>query len=301
MERVLYRKYQETLSNWCKGEALDPAHAILVAGVADDVSISQIEELMQTVRCWGHVRVRGRIYSVEAGGLLVLCECREEIKPQIIPPEVRSVDGTIVWCIVVVDTELDASGDFVGKLQDFLQAAGGTVVDLQDCVAASAPDEGPEESLFHAMAEVMKQSSGSMAESHSCHRLRVFSGIAPTPMGEEWVECWLEQAGVMEEGGDCPDGGRRRGIVESLRGPALEIIGSLRFSNPEASSDEYISAIDRAFGSPETGEDLCFACRLVQQKSGELLSDYMQRLEPFLAGVVKKGGVGCSGCEQGEN
>lgn len=56
-------------------------------------------------------------------------------------------------------------------------------------------------------------------------------------------------------------------------------------------SDEYISAIDRAFGSPETGEDLYFAYRIIQQKSGEMLSDYVQRLEPFLAKVVRKGGV----------
>ncbi len=60
--RVFYHKYQETLNNWCKGEALDPAHAILLAGVAEDVSISQIEELMQTVCCWGQVRVRGNLH-----------------------------------------------------------------------------------------------------------------------------------------------------------------------------------------------------------------------------------------------
>ncbi|XP_067235363.1 uncharacterized protein [Chanodichthys erythropterus] len=294
MESVLYKKYQDTLSSWCKGEELDPAHAILIAGVAEDVSISQIEELMQTVRCWGRVRVRGRTYSVEAGGLLVLCECKEEIKPQIVPPEVRSDDGTIVWHIVVVDPRpdsSDASEDFVGKLQSFLQAEGKTIADLQDYVATSAPAKGTEEFFIHAMAEVMKQSNRGMAESHSYRRLRVFSGITPTPMGEEQVEYWLEQATVMVEGSDCPEKEKRRRIIESLRGPALEIVRSLRFSNPEASSDEYISAIDRAFGSPETGEDLYFAYRLIQQKSGEMLSDYVQRLEPFLAKVVRKGGV----------
>ncbi|KAK9970011.1 hypothetical protein ABG768_028151 [Culter alburnus] len=275
MESVLYKKYQDTLSSWCKGEELDPAHAILIAGVAEDVSISQIEELMQTVRCWGRVRVRGRTHSVEAGGLLVLCECKEEIKPQIVPPEVRSDDGTIVWHIVVVDPRpdsSDASEDFVGKLQSFLQAEGKTIADLQDYVATSAPAKGTEEFFIHAMAEVMKQSNRGMAESHSYRQLRVFSGITPTPMGEEQVEYWLEQATVMVEGSDCPEKEKRRRIIESLRGPALEIVRSLRFSNPEASSDEYISAIDRAFGSPETGEDL-------------------YRLEPFLAKVVRKGGV----------
>ncbi len=66
-------------------------------------------------------------------------------------------------------------------------------------------------------------------------------------MGEDQVEYWLEQARVMVEGSDCPEREKRRRIMESLRGPALEIIRSLRFSNPEASSDEYISAIDKAF------------------------------------------------------
>ncbi len=75
-------------------------------------------------------------------------------------------------------------------------------------------------------------------------------------MGEDQVEYWLEQARVMVEGSDCPEREKRRRIMESLRGPALEIIRSLRFSNPEASSDEYISAIDKAFGSPRP-EKIC--------------------------------------------
>ncbi|KAK9971034.1 hypothetical protein ABG768_026930 [Culter alburnus] len=282
MESVLYKKYQDTLRGWCKGEELDPAHAILIAGVAEDVIISQIEELMQTVCCWG--RIRGRTYSVEAGGLLVLCECKEEIKPQIVPPEVRRDDGTIVWHIMVVDPRPDESDDFVGKLQSFLQAEGKTVADLQDYVATSAPAKGTEECFIHAMAEVMKQFNRSMAESHSYRRLRVISGITPTPMGEEQDEYWLEQATVMVEGSDCPEKEKRHRIIESLRGPALEIVRSLWFSNPEASSDEYISAIDRVFGSPETGEDLYFAYRLIQQKSGEMLSDY--RIEQLLRGAV---------------
>ncbi len=120
------------------------------------------------------------------------------------------------------------------------------------------------------MAEVMKQSNRSMAENHSYRRLRMFSGITPTPMGEDQVEYWLEQARVMVEGSDCPEREKRLRIIESLRGPALEIIRSLCFSNPEASSDEYISAIDKAFGSLETGKDFNFAYRLIQQKSGEI-------------------------------
>lgn len=62
--------------------------------------------------------------------MLVPCECREEINPQIIPSEVRSDDVTTVWHIIVVDQRPDSSDDFVGKLKNFLQAEGKTVAYL---------------------------------------------------------------------------------------------------------------------------------------------------------------------------
>lgn len=170
-----------------------------------------------------------------------------------------------MWHIIAVDQRPDSSDDFVGKLQNFLQAEGKTVADLQDYVATSTSAKGTEVLFIHAMAEVMKQSNRSMAESHSYHRLRVFSGITPTPMGEEQVEYWIEQETMKVEGSDCPEKEKRRRIIESLRGPALEIVRSLRFSNPEVNSADYISAVDGAFGSPETGEDLYFAYCLIQQ------------------------------------
>ena len=107
-------------------------------------------------------------------------------------------------------------------------------------MATSTSAKGTDEFFIHAMAEVMKQSNRSMAESHSYRRLRVFSGITPTPMGEEQVEYWIEQATMMVEGSDCPEKEKRRRIIESLRGPALEIVRSLRFSNPEVDSAKYI-------------------------------------------------------------
>ncbi|XP_037395031.1 paraneoplastic antigen Ma3-like [Pygocentrus nattereri] len=81
------------------------------------------------------------------------------------------------------------------------------------------------------------------------------------------------------------------GIIESLKGPGLEIVRALRFTDPEAKPGEYLDALNCAFGSAESGEDLYFSFRLIQQKSGEKLSDFARRLEPFLARVVQKGGI----------
>lgn len=175
MENTAYSKYQQTLHNWCKGEWFDPCHAIFIVGVPEGVNVGDIEELMQTVRCWGR----------DVGGLLVFCECKESIKPQVTPPEVRSDDGTIFCQIVMADVGPGKSTDFVDKLKSFLQAEGKTIDDLQGYVAGSSTPKNAEESILLTMAEVMKQSSRSLFEGHSYRRLRTFSGISPTPLGEE--------------------------------------------------------------------------------------------------------------------
>lgn len=130
-----------------------------------------------------------------------------------------------------------------------------------------------------------------VTESYGYRRLRTFSGITPTPAGEESMEYWLEQATLMVKESALAEQEKRRRILECLRGPALEVVKSLRLSKPGATSEEFLDALDSAFGSAESAEDLYFSFRLLQQKAGEKLSDYVRRLEPFLAKVVKKGGV----------
>lgn len=59
--------------------------------------------------------------------------------------------------------------------------------------------------------------------------------------------------------------------------------------------------LDSAFGSVESAKDLYFPFRLIQQKAGEKMSDYIRKLEPFLAKVVKKGGISPVRNHRGDN
>lgn len=79
--------------------------------------------------------------------------------------------------------------------------------------------------------------------------------------------------------------------MESLRGPALEVVKGLRLSEPEESAEEYLEALDSAFLSAESDEDHYFSFHLIHQKANEKLSDFVQRLEPILTKVVKKGSI----------
>uniref|UniRef100_A0A3Q2EBN3 Uncharacterized protein n=1 Tax=Cyprinodon variegatus TaxID=28743 RepID=A0A3Q2EBN3_CYPVA len=279
-------KLQAELNEWCDTEVIDITHAILVVGVGKDLEVAEIEEELHTVRCWGRVRVRGSKPYSDGDGVLVLCECKEVIDPRIVPPEVRPNEGA-VWKIITYAPQPTSSApaeDFSVKLQRFLASEGKTLADIQ---SMSSTDE----SVLRAMVDVVSRTTKTQAESHGYRRLRIFSGVTPTPAGEESLEYWLEQATLMVQESELTEHEKRRRILECLRGPALEIIKSLRLSKQGATAQEFLDALDCAFGSAESAEDLYFSFRLIQQKSGEKLSDYVRRIEPFLAKVVKKGGV----------
>ncbi|KAK0150435.1 Paraneoplastic antigen Ma2 [Merluccius polli] len=286
-----YKAWQQTeLLQWCRSEGIDLKHAILVIGVSEDLGVGQIEDVLHTVRCWGRVRVRGRKFSSEAGGLLVLCECKEEFVSSWVPPEVRPADSDAVWEIVKAEETPAAPDDFSEKLKIFLAAEGKSVADLKG-FCTPVPPGGTSDAVLQSLADAISRANKGPTESHSYRRLRIFSGIIPTPAGEESLDYWLEQATLMVQESEWTEQEKKRRISESLRGLALEVVKSLRLSRPGASPEDYLNALDNAFGSAESGDDLYFSFRLIQQKAGEKLSDYVRRLEPILAKVVKKGGI----------
>uniref|UniRef100_A0AAR2IZA6 CCHC-type domain-containing protein n=1 Tax=Pygocentrus nattereri TaxID=42514 RepID=A0AAR2IZA6_PYGNA len=123
-------------------------------------------------------------------------------------------------------------------------------------------------------------------------RLRTFSGVVPTPPGEEQLDSWLEQAHLMVETSERPDKEKRMRILESLKGPASEVAQAVRFNDPDATPQEYIDALENAFDTP--GEELYFAFRHLCQKPREKLSEFLKRIEKALNRVVQRGGLPAS-------
>lgn len=70
---------------------------------------------------------------------------------------------------------------------------------------------------------------------------------------------------------------------------------AVRFSNADANSLKYLEALEGAFGTSESAEDLYFVFRLLRQDPGETLSDFLMRLEKALTKVVKKGRLSSRG------
>lgn len=277
------------LRSWSRGESLDEAHALLVV-VPEEVEIAQIEETLQTVKCLGRVRVRGRIFNTKLNSLMVLCECKEPLMAESVPPQVHFPEGGGEWPLVIIDEAPAVNGDFSSKLKLLLQAEGKTMEDLKPLLPGAPPSNSSADLVLQAFGDFLEKTNKSPSDG-GYRRLRIFSGTQPVPAGEEQFDHWLEQAWLMVEESECADREKRRRLMESLKGPALEIAKAVRVSNPDANPLEYLKALESAFGTAESGDDLYFAFRLMQQEPGEKLSDFLRRLERALAKVVQRGGT----------
>ncbi|CAM5081067.1 unnamed protein product, partial [Eretmochelys imbricata] len=122
------------------------------------------------------------------------------------------------------------------------------------------------------------------AESDSCRKLRLFAG-------EEEFEPWLEHTTEMLQEWAVPDAEKRRCLIESLGGPALDVIRTLKLIDPGVSVKDCLEALEHNFGSVEGPEDSYCKFLNSRQQKGEKASAYIQRLERLLQRAVMRGAV----------
>ncbi|XP_030588496.1 paraneoplastic antigen Ma1 homolog [Archocentrus centrarchus] len=267
------------LQNWCKGEGVDLNHSIVVKRVPIDTTVEHIEETVGAIKALGRVKVKGRMFDPDSHSLMVLCECSERVNTKTIPLDVPAGEGGELWTLhgpsEGEETPASAPRTTTEPEPELSDLAGGNSA----------------ESNIRAVGDLLAKTMRPTSESSVFRRLRIYSGITPAPAGEEHLDAWLEQARLMVEECDCSVREKRKRIVESLRGPALDIAQAVRANDPDAMPKEYIEALERAFGISETPEDLYFSFRALRQGPGERLSDFLRRVERLLTKVVHRGGL----------
>uniref|UniRef100_A0AAR2L1L9 Uncharacterized protein n=1 Tax=Pygocentrus nattereri TaxID=42514 RepID=A0AAR2L1L9_PYGNA len=247
------------LQNWCRGEGLDIAHALMLIGVPEDVPVAEIEESLHTVKALG-----------------------QNVNSAHVPPEVMPLTGANRWGIVTVGSQTERPEVFTEKLSNWLRDEGKTTDDVFSSLCGLSVPQGSPEAIIRAVGDLLEKTVTPTNDNNAYRRLRIFSGVSPTPTGEESLENWVEQAKLMAEECECTNKEKKKRIIESLNGPALEIFQAVRMDNPDASAVEYIEALEGAFGTSESGEDLYFK---VVQKGGitARLVDHT-RLEQLIRG-----------------
>lgn len=285
---------EEELKKWCESEALDVSHAFMLV-LEKDLEVAEIETGAHSVKCLGRVRVRGKKQDVHNDQWMVLCECKESVNSPSVPPDVMPPGQLQPWMLITLFKPTTQPRGFSERLQDFLTAEKKSMDDLYSIVGATGNSP---EAIIRAVGDILEKTVKPPGENNAYRRLRIFSGVLPTPAGEEQFEHWIEQARLMVDESDSSGKEKRRRIMESLKGPALEVVKAARTANVDVSPTKCLEALENAFGTAETGEDLYFSFRLMQQKQGEKLSDFLRRLEQALTKVVRRGGLTASGANR---
>lgn len=189
-----------------------------------------------------------------------------------------------------------SDAEFLERLHLFLAREGWTVQDVarvlgfQNPAPAPAPTPGPEmptEMLNYILDNVIQP----LVESIWYKKLTLFSGRDVPGPGEETFDSWLEHTNDVIEEWQVSDVEKRRRLIESLRGPAADLIRILKTSNPAITTAECLKALEQVFGSVESSRDAQVRFLNTYQNPGEKLSAYVIRLEPLLQKVVEKGAI----------
>ncbi|CAM5131700.1 unnamed protein product, partial [Natator depressus] len=135
-----------------------------------------------------------------------------------------------------------------------------------------------------ALGQTLEKVVLSHAASNSCRKLRLFAG-------EEEFEPWLEHTTEMLQEWAVPDAEKRRCLIESLGGPALDVIRTLKLTDPGVSVKDCLEALEHNFGSVEDPEDSYCKFLNSRQQKGEKASAYIQRLERLLQRAVMRRAV----------
>lgn len=283
--------------NWGRQENVSFSHSILLSNVPIDTRDETIARVLDTVKAFGLTRIRGRRGDPTGTLFFILVETRNELTPAIVPAQVGIENEAGPWDVHLMESLVvpDAAPDedeFRVKLQLLLQQEGKSMEDFQAVVAENrTPKVDVNLDLVTAIGKLVDKCNQVSTDGPSYRKLRLFSGLKPVPPGEEEYDAWMEQATQMISEWQCTDAAKRQRIVESLRGPAADIVRFLKVSTPAATATDYLSALDTTYGTTESGADILATFRHTYQNDGEKLSAFLYRLDKLLHCALLKGGI----------
>ncbi|KAM7177587.1 paraneoplastic antigen Ma1 homolog [Macrochelys suwanniensis] len=284
------------LEDLCRGARIPVTKAVLVAGFPEEMEPNEIEESLDAAEILGRVKVHTCIYNREVKGMVALCTHSKEADLDKVPKEVQ-VGGT-PWTILGAEQsptsvpeslEMDSLAQKLQALMvDEKRTREELILALGGASTPAAPSlVGWAKELGNGLKDALKPAY----ESAPYKRLRSFSGMSPVPSGEDDYETWRDVTVPLVREWECSDAEKRKRVLESLRGPAMRIVRALKDSQPAATVQDYLTALESVYGATDSSEDLYYRFRHTYQEPHERLSDFIRRLEDLLQQVVQKDGI----------
>lgn len=280
---------------WCGAEGVAPPRAFWVGNIPEDITTQKLLDILNNNDVLGRVKCVGRHYNLDDDQWSALCYSDKDLIDLDLPETLdtgSNMSPLTLKQVLLMPNPKTPRPNFKKKLQMFLETEGKTLSDLHEVAGVQAASStSASDELLSTIGRALERVLKPPYEGTSYKRLRVFSGVKPTPSQEDDYDTWIAQAAHMIQEWQCGEGEKRKRLVESLRGPALDVVRPLRVGNPDASAQEYLSTLEHMFGSTESGDDLYLRFRTTMQKHGEKLSVFLARLEKLLQKVHLKGGI----------
>lgn len=238
---------------WCKRKQIARNNAVVLGNVDSNVTDDTLLQALSVVKAFGNAKVVDRCLDVVSETQFVLIRSSTDLSNQTIPDCVGPPGDVGSWPAQVLPALVE-SEEFEAKLLSFLRHEAKTITELKGLLNPSPLDMNT--ALINAISSLVDKCNTAPADTQSYRKLRMFSGVKPTPSGEEEYDAWAEQTMHLLEEWQCSDNMKKQRIVESLKGLAADIVRFLRAQNPTATSCDYMQALETAFGTTESPSEL---------------------------------------------
>ncbi|XP_019317652.1 modulator of apoptosis 1 [Panthera pardus] len=281
------------LEDWCRGMDVNPRKALLIAGIPPTCTVAEIEEALRAgLAPLGEYSLLGRMFRRVENWNVALVGLTEETSHALVPKEIPGKGG--VWRVIFKPPDPD--NEFLSRLNEFLEGEGTTLGELTRALGygndrSDLDQDRIPEIQAPVLAQALDEALQPALQYLKYKKLRVFSGSDPPEPGEEEFESWLFHTTQMMKTWQVSDAEKRRRLLESLRGPAFDVIRVLKINNPSITVAECLRALEQVFGVIDNPRELQVRYLTTYQKDEEKLSAYVLRLEPLLQKLVERGAI----------
>uniref|UniRef100_A0A671E9C2 PNMA family member 6F n=1 Tax=Rhinolophus ferrumequinum TaxID=59479 RepID=A0A671E9C2_RHIFE len=254
-------------------------HRSLILGIPNDCKNQEFQEAVQAA-LWplGRYRVLGKVFRQELGFTVALVELTEYLNQSLIPQQIPGKQGpwTGIFLPQTPDSESQDRPNFPAQPQ-------------KQTMVGWAGEAGAAGGTGTAWIQQWNQALQPVLENVADPELRTFSGTQEPGSEEEPFESWLDHANdVLYQWRHISERERRRRLVESLGGPALNLMCGLLDENPHMTAHECLVALVQVFGNKDTRTAARMKFMTCTQQPQETLFAYVMRLEGLLQTAMEK-------------
>lgn len=187
---------------WCERKQLARENAVVLSGVDSDVTDDILLQALSLVKGFGNAKIVDRCLDLASKTQFVLIQASTDLTEQILPDLVGLPGEAGPWPAHVLPAPVEGE-EFEAKPLTFLQHEGKTISDVKGLLNPSPLDMNT--ALVNAISSLVDKCNTVPADTQGYRKFGLFSGVKPTPNGEEEYDAWAEQTVHLLEEWQCSD------------------------------------------------------------------------------------------------